>query len=220
MSGTHGPWCNARTWPTLCPRCKTAVFYFSCDCGSGVFFAALGAPWPVHDCDTDFARNLTRTKGTDGGITVRISEDVTVRRPPLETGRGFDIDRKTLEKAKKQKDFPIVAVKPEKGSGMVSVTGILREKTQQADPFKLFIESRTTMAEAFLGPLAKGKWGRITIHTPSAEKDLLLSYTIWVKSGDLGSSANRKGITVSADIKPHPLPDQESVWVCTDYKII
>ena len=46
----HGPSCNTITFPTRCSLCSTRVFYFSCDCGSKVFFEALGHPWPIHDC--------------------------------------------------------------------------------------------------------------------------------------------------------------------------
>ena len=47
---SHGDWCNARTCPSKCKACKAAVFYFSCDCGSKVFFDQLGGRWPEHIC--------------------------------------------------------------------------------------------------------------------------------------------------------------------------
>ena len=46
----HGPRCNARTYPTTCRRCRSRVFYFSCDCGSLVFFDNLGPRWSGHNC--------------------------------------------------------------------------------------------------------------------------------------------------------------------------
>ena len=42
--------CNAKTYPITCKYCNESVYYFSCDCGSGVFFEELGPPWPRHDC--------------------------------------------------------------------------------------------------------------------------------------------------------------------------
>ena len=47
--GTHGPWCNTRTFPTNC-QSWSQVFFFQCDHGSRVFFDELGGDWPVHDC--------------------------------------------------------------------------------------------------------------------------------------------------------------------------
>ena len=51
MYGTHGYWCNTRTFPTKCQSCGRSVFFFQCDHGSKVFFDQLGEDWPVHDCD-------------------------------------------------------------------------------------------------------------------------------------------------------------------------
>src|SRR5690606_17686842 len=71
------------TWrlPTKCPHCKEPVFFFSCDCGSKVFFDDLGDPWPIHDCDTSWTRSLNRMRGGDGTITVQLADGVTIRRP-------------------------------------------------------------------------------------------------------------------------------------------
>ena len=42
--------CNAKTYPITCKYCGESVYYFSCDCGSSVFFEKLGDPWPRHNC--------------------------------------------------------------------------------------------------------------------------------------------------------------------------
>ena len=48
---SHGPHiCASTTYPTVCPRCRQDVFYFSCSHGSKVFFDDLGEDWPEHDC--------------------------------------------------------------------------------------------------------------------------------------------------------------------------
>lgn len=49
----HGKQCNSKTIPMQCKHCKQKVFYFTCDCGSKVFFEELGEPWPIHDCSND-----------------------------------------------------------------------------------------------------------------------------------------------------------------------
>ncbi|MCW3100154.1 MAG: hypothetical protein JWL77_5772 [Chthonomonadaceae bacterium] len=47
---SHGHLCNAKTRPSRCKACKQKVFYFTCDCGSSVFFDSLGGNWPEHQC--------------------------------------------------------------------------------------------------------------------------------------------------------------------------
>lgn len=58
----HGSWCQAKTHPTRCPSCKRQVFYFSCSCGSRVFFEKLGEPWPKHFCDSPRGQKSTRQR--------------------------------------------------------------------------------------------------------------------------------------------------------------
>ena len=50
MVSIHGPVCRTKTFPTQCRVCGDAVYFFSCDCGSRVYFDELGQPWPLHDC--------------------------------------------------------------------------------------------------------------------------------------------------------------------------
>lgn len=50
---THSKRCNAKTVPMNCRYCGQEVFYFTCNCGSKVFFEELGDPWPIHDCSKD-----------------------------------------------------------------------------------------------------------------------------------------------------------------------
>lgn len=52
MYGTHGSWCNTRTFPLTCKYCSSRIFFFRCDHESRVLFDSLGWPWPLHDCLT------------------------------------------------------------------------------------------------------------------------------------------------------------------------
>jgi hypothetical protein len=47
---SHGIWCNGKAFPTTCKCCGKRIFYYSCDCGSKVFFDRLGGSWPIHEC--------------------------------------------------------------------------------------------------------------------------------------------------------------------------
>ena len=46
----HREWCNKKTHQTTCKYCRKKVYYFSCDCGSKVFFDKLGGYLPKHNC--------------------------------------------------------------------------------------------------------------------------------------------------------------------------
>ena len=61
---------------------------------------------------------------------------------------------------------PIEAVNP-KDSEEVAVVGVLRELQVEVDVVAFLRLPGTSMALGFLGELAQGKWGKVTIHVQS-----------------------------------------------------
>ena len=221
MLPTHGMWCNTRIWRTKCPHCEAPTYFFQCNCGSKVFFDKLGSPWPIHDCDTSWANNLVRTRDSSGGIIVEIAEGITVQRLP----EKFSVDINIVSKARQHKmqpnQDPIVAIKPEDSSGKVSTVGILRDWQVEVDVLKsLKLPVASSMVSAFLGPLAKGKWGKATLHEPSSHQNIHRSYTFWVASKHIAEKKNSKGVTVKANISPLVIPQIGAVWNCEDYEVL
>nr|MBP6739041.1 hypothetical protein [Leptospiraceae bacterium] len=47
---THSSSCRSKAFPIICKGCGVTVFYFTCSCGSKVFFDSLGYPWTEHIC--------------------------------------------------------------------------------------------------------------------------------------------------------------------------
>lgn len=45
---THEAGCETRLWQTSCPDCGDVVYFFSCSCGSKVFFDLNQPPWNPH----------------------------------------------------------------------------------------------------------------------------------------------------------------------------
>ena len=215
MSAIHGSWCNSVTWRTKCRSCKEQVFFFQCDCGSGVFFDKLGPPWPIHDCDTAWARNLKRWKDDSGGLNVEIGPGMTVRWPP-----EGPIDQGVVTRAvrRDRRPDPIEAIQPE-GSEEVTVVGILRELQVEVGVAAFLKLPETSMASGFLGKLAQGRWGKVTIHSQSPRVDMLNSYTAWVPSPALSDAGNSKGVTVEARISSQFIPGVGNVWICSLFEM-
>ena len=46
---THREDCEAQIWRTVCPDCHDTVYFFSCTCGSKVFFDLPVPPWKPHE---------------------------------------------------------------------------------------------------------------------------------------------------------------------------
>ena len=94
MIPTHGIYCYTKTYPTNCPTCSQNVFYFSCSCGSKVFFDDLGSPWPIHYCKKlEIVNAITLFKGSE------YLTDIEIRRRIMEfaRSRNFEIDEIAME---------------------------------------------------------------------------------------------------------------------------
>ena len=219
MNATHGWWCNSVTWPTKCPDCRDPVFFFQCDCGSKVFFDDLGSPWPIHDCNTSWTRNLVRKQNSSGVITVKIRPGVIIRRVP--DNFSIDSDIVSLSQRRTQQQDPIISISPDPDSEQVTVVGVLREKRIEVDIMtSLNLPPISSMVSAFLGPLSKGRWGKVTIHEQSSSKDVLHSYTAWVASEILDDIRNSKGVTVMAELSAFSVPQIGTFWICDSYEVL
>ena len=76
------------------------------------------------------------------------------------------------------------------------------------------------MMAGFLGKLAEGKWGKVTIHAHSSNEDVLHSYTVWVPSTALSHANNSKGVTVEAKISSKSIPGIGNFWICSHYNVL
>ena len=215
---THGIHCNARTFPTKCTRCGDRIFYFSCNCGSKVFFDDLGPPWPVHDCafsksDRDWARSKPKRKFGDGGVQVDLSPGVTATRPPdVVSDWHIDptIEQRERRNAKSRKRQPIESVPPG-AERHVEIAGVVREVRWGVDVYASLKIPRTAVSEGFLGPLGSGAWGKITVHVL---EDLIYSYTAWVATDALRRNEVTRDAVVSAMLHRQDVGDKAREWVC------
>lgn len=166
-------------------------------------------------------KNLIRTRKPDGSITVELSEGVSATRAP----NSFALDAHTVsEGARRRKLFghdPIVAVPPGGSSETITVAGLLREIRKHVDVERdLGLGGSTPISSAFLGPLAKGEWGKITVHEPSASGNVLHSYTAFVPSQSIRDSKSAKGVTVLVELETLNIPRMVHAWYSVHYEVL
>lgn len=216
----HGDWCGTRTWPTRCPTCATPVYFFMCNCGCKVFFDELGPPWPLHDCDTSWTRNLKKTTDRSGRITVELAPGISITRPPE---RDFGIDDTLAARArassKAQKPDPFVAVEP-RGEKSRLIIGVVREVAHDANPIKAMKLPDTVMAHAMLGPIGAQAVGRLTIHAPSPAGGPQESITTWIPTALLSDSRIVRGITVAARVEGIHVAKFGYTWFCDEFEVV
>lgn len=189
---THGWWCNAHTYPTRCPYCGAEVFYFSCDCGSKVFFDSLGWPWPVHDCVNNILKQ----------VEISIAEDYARR------------VAERHERLRRGWKIPIRACHPQEGEEVEEI-GVVREVLPVVNVFKKFdLPSDSPFAVKLLGELARGNWMQITLHVDNPRDDVLLSYTLLIRTDSWEVARARLGDLVRFVAIGQCIPGRQAFWRC------
>lgn len=218
----HGEWCGTRTWPTHCSSCGGEVFFFNCEHGSKVFFDELGPPWPIHDCETSWTRNLSRTVTGDGEIIVELRPGIHVIRSSEEPD-SFAIEQGIVSKArakkKKQRQDPIVAINPERPLSESHI-GTLRHLRNSVDSAKVYKVNDTNMGRAMLGPLSAQEVGRITVHVPYPADDQTESFTTWIPTKLLQDELLKEGVTVAFALETVNVPGHGYTWFCNSIKAL
>ena len=181
---THGVDCKTWAFPTKCKKCGDAVYYFSCSCGSKVFFDDLGEPWQEHCCefnksDRAWAQSRPKKKFGKDGVLVQLSESVTATRLPETPTKDWNIHPGVVDEARRndhsRQRNPIESVPPG-DDWTVEITGVVRETEAEVNVYGSLKLPHTAMSGGFLGTLGHGEWGKVTIHVL---KDVIYSYTAW-----------------------------------------
>lgn len=215
MTGfVHGVMCGSRTWPTKCPTCREEVFFFSCTCGSKVFFDELGAPWPLHSCFAQRHRVLADAVASGAISMVDSTIDPTARRWRERIDESFA--QTIRQRRERSTPDPIVHMAPKRGAAR-HLVGILREWQQAANPFKEFRIPDTAMSRAMLGPLGRGLVSKITIHVPSADSEIE-SYTLWLPRS-LVPTPCENGLTITATVCMRSAGTSH-VWWATQFALV
>lgn len=68
--------CVSKTFPIRCKICGKEVFYYSCTCGSKVFFDELGPPWPKHNCGSHNKSASVRPLQWPPSVRARMSREL------------------------------------------------------------------------------------------------------------------------------------------------
>lgn len=220
----HGLDCGTHTFPAKCGKCGDDVYFFSCTCGSRVFFDELGSPWPVHDCrfstsDRRWAQGRPRMNLDGGGVRVEISDGVTAMRPAEGRPVGWNIDLAVVDEARREAQSrehnPIESVPPG-ANWKEEIIGVLRELDSSVDVHRRLGVPKTELGKGFLGDLAAGTWGRMTIHVLKSRS---YSYSAWIPKSLIPKGGLQVGVTVSAVLERWDVATKAREWVCRCFRV-
>lgn len=212
----HGDRCQTRTYPTTCRICRAGVFYFSCDCGSKVFFDALGDPWPQHSCRDHITYERVieyvggkeaLARGLEASMTTLRIERTYARRVRRAAHGPKPLQRRI------NRQIPYKGLKADE-------TGIVREFIPAVDLYRRFDVPATAMGAALLGELGKGQFDQITMHAGALGDEDDSSFTFFMETSMRASAGIEKGNLVRCSLRGVAIPDQEPVWRCDAIEVI
>jgi len=212
---THGWWCNARTYRTRCKYCGEPVFFFTCDCGSKVFFDKLGWPWPEHHC----VEYLIALYGKE---LVERAMSVQIKLPGRLTAVDFldrdyaNVIRRQSRRESPQPEHRIVRCSPTEREVTHNI-GVIREVVAEVDVFrKLNIPRDSPFGTQLLGPLAQGEFVQLTVHVGDLGREDVNSYTFLVSKALWAESTLAKDDVVSFALRARVIPGRSVVWLCDE----
>ena len=224
MRAAHGWWCNTRTFPTVCKYCRGDVFYFSCDCGSKLFFDSLGYPWPIHRCaeykpsptltrlgQEDLSRSLlSYLSGNDAEqlskfIDQRIERDYAVE---IQTAQA-------REKRSSRKTSWIVRQDPYHNC-KTAERGIITELIPDADILKKAGVKAGSVGARALDKFVEKNLAQITIHTRALAEDESenCSFTFFAETSLVRRLGLVKGCIVVARLRGIAALIKHPIWIC------
>lgn len=201
----HREDCQTRIWRTSCPYCHKQVYYFSCTCGSRVFFDEKGYPWPEHHCVFYDIHLLFQQ-----GMT---ADDVWgwVRKQSYRTGIPIPVDvKKFLDERRNLRTEVVNEVLP--GDEPFEIQGEIRE-IRKVNFFKRFDYTDNPVTRAVLGKLVKEVYVEVVIREiMGSDKSFLNQVTFFVLDKDLSEIKLRTGMKAYAYLNSVVI-DDVAVWV-------
>ena len=225
MEARHGWWCNSKTYPLTCKHCGDEIFYFSCDCGSSVLFAALGPPWPLHRCAASAPKPTLSRLGEDlSGSLIRYlsAENAADLSRLIDNNIEHEYRDAITEAAKHEKNRPkrtTWITKQEPYHNCVTTErGTVTDLIQNANISKKAGVTGTAMGIAMLGKYAEAPLTQLTIHTMAlaeAESENF-SFTFFVEESVIDQSHICKGCLVEAKLRGIVVSSSHPIWVCEE----
>ena len=226
MYGTHGYWCNTRTFPMSCKACGSRIFFFQCDHDSRVLFDELGWPWPIHDCLNDTRPSTPERTDEEifealQGVQFSVRDE---RRSGLIHGtRRFNgsIDDAIVSRIGRSESSARNTMRMDPIGREETLIGTVTHRSQVS------LESRFGIARDSIGArLVGGVLGgldtvQITILVDEIAVDAdaldLMSYTVWCRP-ELVPEALSEADIVSATIMPRDIAGVGVRWVASMVK--
>lgn len=208
---THRDDCKTKTFSTSCPDCGNKVYYFSCSCGSKVFFDLPYPPWNPHEnsCIPYLLRYMIEVEHVPEAQIRSIVEEYsqTLGIPiPADVRRRLDeIDRRSSNR------LTVIEVHAETQS--VPAMGIIMSVSSQVNFFRRFNYTDNAMGRGLLGKLVRDSYVELVIREDADEDHQCRQFRVFQRLADFRRTGLGQNSRVIAFLSPHQIPDGRKIWL-------
>ena len=224
MSGyvpNHRPSCQTTMYPTTCHDCGERVFFFSCSCGSAVFFQDRGIPWPIHRCPRRRYDELREggMSAEQARYTVLMEQRRRSRSVPRKVIEYMDRDAKVAAARRVSAKKTIYAeVCPEEEMDFVGRVMVIERNINMPKQFKL---APNRVAQRLLGKLGRDRWHRIGVRGEAEpDQSIVAEVSAFIRGTDLSKTGIQVGRKVLVAVVPYTPPGQKAVWIVTETTLL
>ncbi len=216
---THREDCKTYLNKTRCPDCGDNVFYFSCTCGSKVFFDLDVPPWNPHEhrCWLYHIRIMREIYGYPEHLIVNIIEqEANVRNivvPP-----EIRAVLATMTNNLPSRKLRIIEIPP---TDETKVTvGVITVVNRNINFFKKFDYPDNVMGRALLGKLANDAYLELTIREGANEENVCSEFICYMLLETYLALKIQHNAMVAVTLKPFQLPDGRFIWLIFELTIL
>ncbi len=208
---THRDDCDTKIFGTSCPDCGQDVYYFSCTCGSKVFFNLQEPPWNPHEdtCIPYLLRYMIEIEHVPGYQVRSIIEEYSRSRgiPILAdvVHRLADIEGRTTNR------LTIIEVHAQDESR--PAMGIIMSVSPHVNFFRRLNYTDNAMGRGLLGKLVRDSYVELVIREDADERNQCNQFCVFYKLTDFRRTGLGQQSRTVASLVPHQIPDGRRIWL-------
>ena len=212
---THREDCETQIWRTKCPDCNETVYFFSCTCGSKVFFDLRRPPWNPHEqrCIPYLVRYLREVKGLSSThIRQMIEEYSRANDMPIPP----DFHREIIAQERRDRGKIIVLdILP--SDDHCFVVGNITTVNLKVNFFKRLNCLDNVIGRGFLGKLVDESYVEIVIRGDLDEETYTCNqFRFFIPLVAFERSRLIQNSRAAASLKAYTLPDGQQLWLADE----
>lgn len=213
---THRPGCDTAIYPTQCPHCGDDVYFFSCTCGSRVFFDLPHPPWNPHEerCYLYLISYLSETENTPIQHIRSLVEQYALEKD-IPIPDDVEEHLTELERKHGHRKPEIKTVEP--GGEERPIVGIVMTYNAPVNFLKRFDFEDNRLGRGLLGRLLDESYVEIKLREDNLNADVLREFKVFMPLRLAKEHSITQHSKVFAILEPEEIAGRDPVW--TTYKV-